>query len=94
MLSLVLTLSLSNFFLFQGLCSSLIYHLGKTGAHSEAFSVYNMLRYSKRTISKALHENILHILIAGRLLKDAYVVVKVLRTFIFLQFPSVFCCFL
>ncbi|XP_055833399.1 pentatricopeptide repeat-containing protein At1g10910, chloroplastic isoform X2 [Solanum dulcamara] len=60
----------------EGLCSSLIYHLGKTGAHSEAFSVYNMLRYSKRTISKALHENILHILIAGRLLKDAYVVVK------------------
>ncbi|MCD9646468.1 hypothetical protein HAX54_036334 [Datura stramonium] len=60
----------------EGLCSSLIYHLGKTGAHSEAFSVYNMLRCSKRTISKALHENILHILIAGRLLKDAYVVVK------------------
>ncbi|WMV55099.1 hypothetical protein MTR67_048484 [Solanum verrucosum] len=60
----------------EGLCSSLIYHLGKTGAHSEAFSVYNMLRYSKRTISNALHENILHILIAGRLLKDAYVVVK------------------
>lgn len=60
----------------EGLCSSLIYHLGRTGAHSEAFSVYIMLRYSKRTISKALHENILHILIAGRLLKDAYVVVK------------------
>ncbi|XP_059297392.1 pentatricopeptide repeat-containing protein At1g10910, chloroplastic isoform X1 [Lycium ferocissimum] len=60
----------------EGLCSSLIYHLGKTGAYSEAFSVYNMLRYSKRTISKVLHENILHILIAGRLLKDAYVVVK------------------
>lgn len=60
----------------EGLCSALIYHLGKTGAHSEAFSVYNMLRCSKRTISKALHENILHILIAGRLLKDAYVVVK------------------
>ncbi|KAJ8526412.1 hypothetical protein K7X08_028889 [Anisodus acutangulus] len=60
----------------EGLCSSLIYHLGKTGAHSEAFSVYNMLRYSKRTISKALHENILLVLIAGRLLKDAYVVVK------------------
>ncbi|XP_019251974.1 PREDICTED: pentatricopeptide repeat-containing protein At1g10910, chloroplastic isoform X2 [Nicotiana attenuata] len=60
----------------EGLCSSLIYHLGKTDAHSEAFSVYNMLRYSKRTISKSLHEKILHILIAGRLLKDAYVVVK------------------
>lgn len=60
----------------EGLCSSLIYYLGKTDAHSEAFSVYNMLRYSKRTISKSLHEKILHILIAGRLLKDAYVVVK------------------
>lgn len=46
-------------------------------AHSEAFSVYNMLRYSKRTMSKALHEKILHILIAGKLFKDAYVVVKV-----------------
>lgn len=46
-------------------------------AHSEAFSAYNFLRYSKRTMCKALHEKILHILIAGRLLKDAYVVVKV-----------------
>ncbi|GMH25074.1 hypothetical protein Nepgr_026917 [Nepenthes gracilis] len=57
-------------------CSSLISHLGKMGAHSEAFSVYNILRYSKRTLCKALHEKILHILIAGKLLKDAYVVVK------------------
>ncbi|GAB4848140.1 hypothetical protein Ancab_002806 [Ancistrocladus abbreviatus] len=60
----------------EELCSSLIFHLGKTGAHAEAFSVYNMLRYSKRTICKALHEKILHILIAARLLKDAYVIVK------------------
>ncbi|MFQ6630242.1 hypothetical protein Gotur_028872 [Gossypium turneri] len=45
-------------------------------AHSEAFSVYNMLRYSKRTMCKALNEKILHILIAGKLFKDAYVVVK------------------
>ncbi|XP_057978116.1 pentatricopeptide repeat-containing protein At1g10910, chloroplastic [Malania oleifera] len=60
----------------EELCSSLIFHLGKSGSHSEAFSVYNMLRYSKRTMCKALHEKILHILIAGRLLKDAYVVVK------------------
>ncbi|KAG5563741.1 hypothetical protein RHGRI_000071 [Rhododendron griersonianum] len=57
-------------------CSSLIFHLGITGALSEAFSVYNMLRYSKRTISKALHEKILNILIGGRLLEEAYVVVK------------------
>ncbi|XP_034702451.1 pentatricopeptide repeat-containing protein At1g10910, chloroplastic isoform X1 [Vitis riparia] len=60
----------------EELCSSLISHLGKIRAHSQAFSVYNMLRYSKRTMCKALHEKILHILVAGRLLKDAYVVVK------------------
>ncbi|XP_052204206.1 pentatricopeptide repeat-containing protein At1g10910, chloroplastic isoform X2 [Diospyros lotus] len=60
----------------EELCSSLIFHLGKIGAHSEAFSVYNMLRYSKRTLCKALHEKILHILLRGQLLKDAYVVVK------------------
>ncbi|EXB36427.1 hypothetical protein L484_009994 [Morus notabilis] len=64
---------------FEGneeLCSSLMFHLGKMKAHVEAFSVYNMLRYSKGTMCKAFHEKILHILIAGRLLKDAYVVVK------------------
>lgn len=61
----------------QELCSSLMFHLGRTGRHSEAFSVYNMLRYSKRAMSKALHEKILHILIDGRLFRDAYVVVKV-----------------
>ncbi|CAL5358425.1 unnamed protein product [Camellia sinensis] len=60
----------------EELCSSLIFHLGKNGAHPEAFSVYNMLRYGKRTMCKSLHEKILHILIKGRLLKDAYVVVK------------------
>ncbi|KAK9286350.1 hypothetical protein L1049_014744 [Liquidambar formosana] len=60
----------------EELCSSLIFHLGKIRAHSEAFSVYNMLRYGKRTMCKALHEKILHILIAGHLLKDAYVIVK------------------
>ena len=61
----------------QELCSSLIFHLDKIGASSEAFSVYNMLRYSKRTMHKALHEKILHILIKGRLFKHAYVVIKV-----------------
>ncbi|KAJ4717063.1 putative Pentatricopeptide repeat-containing protein [Melia azedarach] len=60
----------------EELCSTLIFHLGKMGAHREALSVYNMLRYSKRTMCKALHEKMLHILIAGKLLKDAYVVVK------------------
>ncbi|KAL3638164.1 hypothetical protein CASFOL_018034 [Castilleja foliolosa] len=63
-------------FVLQNLGSVLINRLGKTGAHSEAFSVYNMLRYSKRTINKALHEKILNILLAGGLLKDAYVVLK------------------
>ncbi|XP_015893655.2 pentatricopeptide repeat-containing protein At1g10910, chloroplastic [Ziziphus jujuba] len=60
----------------EEICSSLIFKLGKIRASSEAFSVYNMLRYSKRTMCKALHEKILHILIAGRLFKEAYVVVK------------------
>ncbi|KAL5554085.1 hypothetical protein UlMin_041486 [Ulmus minor] len=60
----------------EDLCSLLIYRLGKIRASSEAFTVYNMLRYGKSTVCKALHEKILHILIAGRLLKDAYVVVK------------------
>ncbi|CAI9103864.1 OLC1v1002438C1 [Oldenlandia corymbosa var. corymbosa] len=60
----------------EELCSFLIYHLGKTGAHAEAFSVYNMLRYGKRAMCKALHERILHILIQGQLLKDAYLVIK------------------
>ncbi|KAJ8645059.1 hypothetical protein MRB53_006807 [Persea americana] len=58
------------------LCSSLILQLGQAGASSEAYSVYNMLRYSKRAVSKALHEKILNILVAGGLLKEAYVVMK------------------
>ncbi|XP_051137951.1 pentatricopeptide repeat-containing protein At1g10910, chloroplastic isoform X2 [Andrographis paniculata] len=60
----------------QDLCATLINRLGKAGAPSEAFSVYNMLRYSKRTINKAFHGKILNILLSGELLKDAYVVVK------------------
>ncbi|CAN6543198.1 unnamed protein product [Malus baccata var. baccata] len=60
----------------EELCSSLMFLLGKIRAYSEAYSVYNMLRYSKRTMCKALHEKILHILVAGQLLRDAYVVVK------------------
>ncbi|KAL1059551.1 hypothetical protein V6Z11_1Z029600 [Gossypium hirsutum] len=65
-----------GYHLEEELCCSLIFQLGKMKAHSEAFSVYNMLRYSKRTMCKARHEKILHILIAGKLFKDAYVVVK------------------
>ncbi|KDP38874.1 hypothetical protein JCGZ_05031 [Jatropha curcas] len=60
----------------EELCSSLIFHLGTIKAYAEAFSVYCILRYGKRNMCKALHEKILHILIAGQLLKDAYVVVK------------------
>ncbi|XP_028800907.1 pentatricopeptide repeat-containing protein At1g10910, chloroplastic isoform X1 [Neltuma alba] len=60
----------------EELCSSLMSDLGKVKAYPEAFSVYNILRYGKRTMCRALHEKILHILLAGRLLKDAYVVVK------------------
>ncbi|RDY01840.1 Pentatricopeptide repeat-containing protein, chloroplastic, partial [Mucuna pruriens] len=48
----------------------------EVNAYSEAFSVYNMLKYSNRTMCKSLHEKILHVLLAGQLLKDAYVVVK------------------
>ncbi|TKY71348.1 Pentatricopeptide repeat-containing protein [Spatholobus suberectus] len=68
--------------LVEELCSSLISHLGHINAYSEAFSVYNMLKYSKRTMCKSLHEKILHILLSGQLLKDAYVVVKDNATFI------------
>ncbi|KAF8696648.1 hypothetical protein HU200_036267 [Digitaria exilis] len=50
--------------------------LGKAGFPSEAFSVYNMLRYSKRTVQKSLHEKVLSILVSSELLKDAYIVVK------------------
>lgn len=60
----------------EELCSSLIVQLGRVGASTEAFAVYNMLRYSKRTLCKALHEKVLNILVAGGLLKDAYVVMK------------------
>lgn len=67
-----------------------MFHLGKMKAHAEAFSVYNMLRYSRSTMCKALHEKILHILIAGRLLKDAYVVVKVRPLKLFLNYKLSF----
>ncbi|XP_047315096.1 pentatricopeptide repeat-containing protein At1g10910, chloroplastic isoform X2 [Impatiens glandulifera] len=60
----------------EEICSTLIYHLGQASAYAEAFSVYNILRYSKRTMCKALHEKILFILLTGQLFKDAYVVVK------------------
>ncbi|KAJ1283865.1 hypothetical protein BS78_03G160000 [Paspalum vaginatum] len=60
----------------EELCSHVMAQLGKAGFPSEAFSVYNMLRYSKRTVRKSLHEKALGILVSAELLKDAYIVVK------------------
>ncbi|XP_038981236.1 pentatricopeptide repeat-containing protein At1g10910, chloroplastic [Phoenix dactylifera] len=60
----------------EELCSSLILQLGQSGFPSEAFSVYNMLRYSKRTLCKSIHEKMLDLLVAAGLLKDAYIVMK------------------
>ncbi|CAO2179555.1 unnamed protein product [Urochloa humidicola] len=60
----------------EELCSHVMIQLGKAGFPSEAFSIYNMLRYSKRTIRKSLHEKALGILVSAELLKDAYIVVK------------------
>lgn len=51
--------------------------LGEAGFPSESFSVYNMMRYSKRTVCKSLHEKVLGILVSAGLLKDAYIVIKV-----------------
>ncbi|XP_042461608.1 pentatricopeptide repeat-containing protein At1g10910, chloroplastic isoform X1 [Zingiber officinale] len=60
----------------EELCSSVILQLGQSGFPSEAFSIYNMLRYSKRTLCKSLHQRMFSILVRAGLLKDAYVVMK------------------
>uniref|UniRef100_A0A0D9V220 PROP1-like PPR domain-containing protein n=1 Tax=Leersia perrieri TaxID=77586 RepID=A0A0D9V220_9ORYZ len=60
----------------EELCSEIMMQLGEAGFPSEAFSVYNMLRYGKRTVCKSLHEKVLCILVPAGLLKDAYIVVK------------------
>uniref|UniRef100_A0A0D9YAJ7 Pentacotripeptide-repeat region of PRORP domain-containing protein n=1 Tax=Oryza glumipatula TaxID=40148 RepID=A0A0D9YAJ7_9ORYZ len=60
----------------EELCSEIMMQLGEAGFPSEAFSVYNMLRYGKRTVCKSLHEKVLCFLVPAGLLKDAYVVVK------------------
>jgi hypothetical protein len=68
--------------------------LGKAGFPSEAFSVYNMLRYSKRTVHKSLHEKVLGILVAAELLKAAYIVVKVIKFYCFyICYCNIFCLF-
>uniref|UniRef100_A0ACD5TQ13 Uncharacterized protein n=1 Tax=Avena sativa TaxID=4498 RepID=A0ACD5TQ13_AVESA len=58
------------------LCSEVMVQLGEAGFPSEAFSVYCMMRYSKRTVCKSLHEKVLGILVPAGLLKDAYIVIK------------------
>lgn len=60
----------------EELCLSLITQLANAGSPSESYSVYNMLRYSNRNVSKSLHEKILNILVEAGLMKDAYVVMK------------------
>lgn len=60
----------------EELCSEVMVQLGEAGFPSEAFSVYNMMRYSKRTVCKSLHEKVLGILVPAGLLKDAYIVIK------------------
>ncbi|PKA56305.1 Pentatricopeptide repeat-containing protein [Apostasia shenzhenica] len=60
----------------EELCTSLILKLAKAGSPSEAFSLYNMLKYRKRNVCKSLHEKMLNILVAAGFLKDAYVVMK------------------
>lgn len=81
-------------YLFQELCSHVMVQLGKAGFPSEAFSVYNMLRYSKRTVRKYLHEKALGILVSAELLKDAYIVVKVLKFYCFsFCYYNLFCLF-
>ena len=67
----------SSIHLLQELCSEVMVQLGEAGFPSEAFSVYNMMRYSKRTVCKSLHEKVLGILVPAGLLKDAYIVIKV-----------------
>nr|GEU94082.1 hypothetical protein [Tanacetum cinerariifolium] len=37
----------------EELCSNLMFQLGKTGAYAEAYTVYNMLRYSKKPMCKS-----------------------------------------
>jgi pentatricopeptide repeat protein len=61
----------------QELCSSVIMGLGESGRAEEAFKLYNQLKSNRQTLSKALHEKILNILVSGRMLKDAYTVMKV-----------------
>ncbi|KAK8452946.1 hypothetical protein SEVIR_5G203500v4 [Setaria viridis] len=75
----------------EELCSHVMVQLGKAGFPSEAFSVYNMLRYSKRTVRKSLHEKALGILVSSELLKDAYIVVKVIKYYSFRSFGICYC---
>ncbi|KAK9676336.1 hypothetical protein RND81_11G070200 [Saponaria officinalis] len=60
----------------EELLSSFIVQLGRVGAHSEAYIVYNVLRNSGQAIQEPLNRKMLHILISGNLLEEAYEVIK------------------
>eukprot|EP01018_Ginkgo_biloba_P020986 Gb_14466 [translate_table: standard] len=60
----------------EHLCSPLISGLGGNGATKEALNIYNQLKLNRAILSKTLHEKMLNILIAGKMLKDAYEVMK------------------
>lgn len=62
--------------LTEELCSSVITGLGESGRAEEAFKLYNQLKSDRHTLSKVLHEKILNILVSGRMLKEAYTVMK------------------
>lgn len=62
--------------LTEELCSSVITGLGENGRAEEAFKLYNQLKSNRHTLSTALHEKILNILVSGMMLKEAYTVMK------------------
>lgn len=80
----IVTLNCNNWICrtLQEVLYSLALQLSSVGAHSEAFSIYEILIYSEKAICNTLHEKILYILIAGQLLENAFVVVKVCFEFL------------
>ncbi|XP_074274993.1 pentatricopeptide repeat-containing protein At1g10910, chloroplastic [Silene latifolia] len=55
---------------------SLLLQLGRIGAHSEAYFVYNIMRTSGQAIRESLHEKMLHTLVSGCLFEEACGVIK------------------
>ncbi|KAH9625210.1 hypothetical protein KSS87_003590 [Heliosperma pusillum] len=60
----------------QEVLYSLFLQLGRVGAHSEAYFVYNVMRTSGQEIRDPLHEKMLHILVSGCLFEEACGVIK------------------